>query len=348
MDVSIEVVPQSVPPSPGDGINQLVFGDPLSIVDVTQFVYYDDNAEVDFYAARGRPFATHEAILAGDCDEAHNLLAWTTHAIGVILKLRLPYRPDPDEYTLFWDLEQTCDAHNGILEPPITPGVLDFESGLSVDCKSAIIGRAPYEVTCEADPARFKPDPFWSGFDSVEWDFGDGDSFATPVGEDFTYTFEDQSGAVEILASGRSGDESCAPLRGYGNYILTVCPKLDAVLEVEHAKTGTSINNVADPGPAGCSTTSSWVVYEGEREGGEVVARSTAVSPQLDLSPGTYTAVVEVMDADGRTDEPVTSSITFTVPGCGCQTAPSSAGFAWTIGLLLLGWRRSRRSQGIT
>ncbi len=319
LDVVVSAASASPLPTFGDGISQLVYGDPRRALEPEEpYRVFASDAEVDFVFAAGLPFATPAEIREGACYQQLNLDAWTAFAMGHQLRLR-PVVPDPlDPPSMFWAMG-LCDGTSGILGQAFPRGALRGEPGFTVDCdpvngRGLLLGRAPFEVTCEV--RERPPDGLFRGIDSVRWDCRDG---TTGEGLTVSHVFEER-GIYQIVARSEVDGEACDVVRGVVTSSVTVCGRLDPRLEVvptEERRT-VQIVNENPPGGPGCEDEAQWRVFDVDAPD-EPVLTTVAWSPRLELPrAGTYLAEVTVTAADGAS---ATGQVRFDVEGgVGCTT----------------------------
>ena len=337
IDLEAEVLPGG-PATLGDGLSQIGFA-PLP--PGVPFELRRQGDEIDLIYAAGLPVSAHEAVLAGECENAFDLLALHTLALASLFRLQPPSAFSPARVQDWWAL-RPCDGTRALVVPPLSPGVLDFPVGLEVACDPSygglVLGRAPFDVRCEAR-GLLVSDPLFDGYDDLDWDLDDG---TTSTGFDVAHTFE-QGGVVQVSAVGVVDGERCDPLRGGARTSITVCPPLVAGITVDPLdERGVRLRNDASLGPAGCGVQASWTVYEGPDSSGPVAYESEAWEPLL-LGPraGVYTAWVVLEADDGTTSE---ATRTFEVQReCGCRTSSGSGGLAGAA--LLMAWLATRSSR---
>lgn len=339
---------------PGDidnGVNELLFDDELYVVYAYNFLnpsaqvltyILDNGSEIDFHTVDGLPYATHDDVLAGECDEQIDLLGFSTWALGRMFRLREPGDLSPRLTREFWTPWYACDPERAILDP-VSPLAFDFEPGIEIRCdpfgltEGVVIPRVPLEVSCWVVPG-IGVDAMFQPYDDIEWSWGDG-TVTRGLEASHTYT---EGGVHQIVATGFLDGEDCSTVRGQVDVAITLCPPVEADLTVDEPRGLTiHVRNWAPHGPPGCTVEAAWQVFEGPDVSGPVLIESTSWSPFLTLpAPGMYTAQVTLSGRDGATD---TDQITFEVRReCDCSSAP--VGALWlALGPLALIRRRTGR-----
>lgn len=348
LGLSAEVVSTDEPGKVGDGVNQLNFADPERYVADFNFsnptipellFVVDGGDEVDFHTLDGLPFATHDDVLAGECYEQIDLLAFSTVAIGRMLRLApTTYNGTPRVFD-FWSL-RACDPDRAVIDG-IAGRVFEFSPGIELDCEpfglteGFAIERVPVDLSCEVVPAVGQ-DSLFMPYEDLEWDWGDG-TITRGLSGQHTYT---EGGVHQIVVTGFLDGDRCDLLRGSATAALTLCPLVEADLTFDEPRGRTiHVRNLAETGPPGCDVDAAWEIYEGSSADGPVIYETNAWSPFLTLpAPGMYTAQVTLTALDGVT---LVEEITFEVGSdCGCATSTSAT---WWLGLLPLALLRRRR-----
>jgi uncharacterized protein (TIGR03382 family) len=355
-----------------NGINEIVFEDPLQQMDDPQTIAFSqstatgaqvevngqlyqqlNDADITFGVNRG--LATIDQIAAG-CDGRINIESTMTHEMGHSLGMAhsceeedICVDPELRDATMFWTSKGACDISRSELGPDDINSYQALYGPLATfQCSGendngSILGVVPFDLSC-AIASNSAPD-----ITDVNWNWGDGGN-ADSLAAGHTYeaagnytiqvTVNGQSAACYDEESGESGEWSYDYRRvGY----VTACDVVQGEFEVNYVDGLTyKMLNDSDVSVYGCILQIQWMVFEGEGTKGKVIEQVAAWEPEFTFpESGTYTVLMNLGGPAGTSGASVVLDVK---PGNGsCSTVSTGAGAFGMLSLLgMLGLRRRR------